>query len=117
MPTVTVAHPVQQGKRVLVYLPHESDAWKAPEVETAIDTALLLKYGSVAPAPSVANTTSGVDSFQETRKTETCATDEDMYDLRQPAEVPFDDIESPKTRKFKQLDLKPLPPSECIELE
>ena len=37
--------------------------------------------------------------------------------LRQPAEVPFDGIESPKTRKFKQLDLKPLPPSECIELE
>ena len=65
----------------------------------------------------MANTTAGVDSCQETRKTDTCATDEDMYGLRQLVEVRFDDNESPKTRRFKRLDLKPLPPSTFIELE
>ena len=44
MPTVIVPHPVKHGKRVVVYLPDESDSWTAAELRAAIDASLFSSF-------------------------------------------------------------------------
>ena len=51
MPTVIVPHPVKHGKRVVVYLPDESDSWTAAELRAAIDTSLFFLNMVRLPLP------------------------------------------------------------------
>ena len=77
MPTVIVPHPVKHGKRVVVYLPDESDSWTAAELRAAIDTSLCLKYGMSAPAIDTAHMGGRLESCNvevSTEEKEKCLT-------------------------------------------
>ncbi|MFM7988553.1 MAG: hypothetical protein ACKPKO_55495, partial [Candidatus Fonsibacter sp.] len=98
MPTVIVPHPVKHCKRVVVYLPDESDAWTATEIRAAIDTALSLKYG---------NGIAHMDGHHGPSKVEACAESQEV-DLRQTPPDTHVDAEVGRPRKFRRLDLKPM---------
>jgi len=93
-------------KRVVVYLPAESDAWTATEIR-AIDTALSLKYG---------NGIAHIDGRHGPGKVEACAESQEV-DLRQTPLHTNVDAEVVQPHKFRRLDLKPLPAGEFIELD
>ena len=106
MPTVVVPHPIKHGKRVVAYLPAESDAWTATEIRAAIDTALSLKYG---------NTIAHMDGRHGPGKVEACAESQEV-DLRQTPPHTNVDAEVVQPHKVRRLDLKPMPAGEFIEL-
>jgi len=95
------------GKRVVAYLPAESDAWTATKIRAAIDTALSLKYG---------NGIARMDGRHGPGKVEACAESQEV-DLRQTPSHTNVDAEVVQPHKFRRLDLKPMPAGEFIELD
>jgi hypothetical protein len=117
MPTVIVPHPVKHGKRVVVYLPDESDAWTAAELRAAIATSLfsLKQYGTSAPAIDTAH----MDGRLESCNVEVSTENKEVPDLQQTTQQQQTNADAgdARPRKFRRLDLTSMPAGEVIDLD
>ena len=115
MPTVIVPHPVKHGKRVVVYLPDESDSWTAAELRAAIDTSLFFKYGTSAPAIDTAH----MDGRLESCNVEVSTENKEVPDLQQTTQQQQTNADAgdARPRKFRRLDLTSMPAGEVIDLD
>ena len=115
MPTVIVPHPVKHGKRVVVYLPDESDSWTAAELRAAIDTSRFLKYGMSALAIDTAH----MDGRLESCNVEVSTDNKEVPDLQQTTQQQQTNADAgdARPRKFRRLDLTSMPAGEVIDLD
>ena len=109
MPTVIVPHPVKHGKRVVVYLPDESDSWTAAELRAAIDTC------TSAPAIDTAH----MDGRLESCNVEVSTENKEVPDLQQTTQQQQTNADAgdARPRKFRRLDLTSMPAGEVIDLD